>query len=161
MYRKPIRSPVHKSHPREKLHARTLPHPNKQTVIPKKPSVTISFAVICTGFQPVHTVSFWMLLRVWERKKHHPPQVMARIHFCAIWVSVEKAPKNPRERNFMARLNQERLMILTDSLDRHKEIWKSRISTEGRNKQQKAASAFTWLVASAVEEKLSDSLLHH
>lgn len=46
------------------------------------------------------------------------------------------------------------------SLHRDNEIWKSRVSTEGRNKQQKAASAFTWLVALAVEEKLSDSFLH-
>lgn len=102
-----------------------------------------------------------MLLPVRERKKHHPPQVMARIHFCATRAFVEKAPKNPRERNFMARLSQECFMSLTDTV--YTGTMRSGnhgSAPKGENKQQNAASAFTWLVALAIEEKLSNSFLH-
>lgn len=144
---------------REKLHARTLPHPNKQTVIPKKQSTSVCSAGVCSGFQLLHTVSLWVLLPVWERKKHHPPEVMARINFCATCV----APENPSERNFMARFSQECFLRLTNTVytgpmipGNHGSAPKGKTSSE-----TKGSSAFTWLVALAVDKKLSDSVLHH
>lgn len=94
-----------------------LPHPNKQTVTAKKPSVSVSFAaVFVLGFNCYTQLSLLSVATSTGEEKHHPPQVMAKIHFCAIRVFVEKAPESLRGRNFMARSSHEHFVSLTNTV---------------------------------------------